>query len=195
MTTNEMLTKVFNEHHEEIYNQALRVVKNVHDAEDIRSDVYKKIGNLKCTLYNKDNEKNAQFSSWIYRITNHVILDFLRTNHKDRYKAVSDFFDREDDAKSYFAFHAPKNSEADRKIIDAELHSRVAKAFRTLKPKYRKIAILFFLRGYEYTEIADMLNVPMGTVKGMLSRARAKLQTELDGVMSFCSVNVQSVEA
>ena len=188
MTTME---RAYNKCHDQIYNQALRAVKNIHDAEDIRGDVYKKIGSLKCAEYDEHHEKKASIETWVHRITNHVILDFFRTNHQEYYTAVSDFADGDDENKSYFNFVAPENSRADNDILTAEFHSRIAKAFRTLKPKYRKIAILFFLRDLPYVEIAEIVNVPMGTVKGMLSRARQKLQTELDGVYNFHSGNVQ----
>ena len=190
MTT---LEKVYNECHDQIYNHALRVVKNIHDAEDIRSDVYLKIQRLECAQF--DENKKASLSSWAHTITNSVILDFFRTNHQEHYKAVSDFADGNDEEKTYFNFVAPEQSKADNEVLTKELHSKIAKAFRTLKPKYRKIAILYFLRDLPYVEIAEIVNVPMGTVKGMISRARQKLQAELGNVYNMKAVNVQMSEA
>ena len=189
MTT---LEQVYNECHSQIYSHALRVVKNVHDAEDIRSNVYLKIQRLESTKY--DESKGTALSSWVHTVTNSVILDFFRTNHQDRYKAVSDFIQGDSLYNdSPFQFIAPAKADSD--ILNKELQSKIAKAFRTLKPKYRKIAILFFLRDLPYVEIAEIVDVPMGTVKGMLSRARQKLQAELDGLYNFKAVNVQNVEA
>jgi len=189
------LDRIYREFHAQVYNHVRRVVKNTEDTEDVLIDVFDKISKLNAKPDTRFDETKASESTWIHTVTNSVILDFFRTNHQDRYTAVSDFLDRDDEAKSYFSFNAPHNTEADRKIMDAELQSQIAKAFRTLKPKYRKVAIMFFLRELKYEEIAEILNAPMGTVKGMLSRARTILQTELQGVMSFCSVNVQNVEA
>ena len=77
------LEKVYNECHEQIYQHALRVVKNIHDAEDVRSDVYLKIQRLECAQF--DESKKASLSSWVHTITNSVILDFFRTNHQEHY--------------------------------------------------------------------------------------------------------------
>ena len=197
METKEISTieRAYNECHEQIYNHALRVVKNVHDAEDVRGNVYLKIQRLECTNYDKNHIKKAQFSSWINTITNSVLLDFFRTNHQEHYQAIADFADNNDESKTYFNFVAPDNYKADAEVLTSELHSRIAKAFRTLKPKYRKIAVLYFLRDLPYVEIAEIVNVPMGTVKGMISRARVKLQAELRNVYNMKAVNVQSVEA
>ena len=103
--------------------------------------------------------------------------------------------DGNDEEKSYFNFVAPEQSKADNEVLTKELHGKIAKAFRTLKPKYRKIAILYFLRDLPYVEIAEIVNVPMGTVKGMISRARQKLQAELGNVYNMKAVNVQMSEA
>lgn len=189
MEKNEMMIKIFNECHNQIYQQALRVVKNIHDAEDIRSNVYIKIQWLECANFNKN--KKTSLSSWVYTITNHVILDFFRTNHQNRYKAVSDFADGDDEQKSYFTFVAPNRYNTDTKVLKTETRNQIAKAFRTLKPKYRKIAGLYFLKDLPYVEIADIVNVPMGTVKGMLSRSRVKLQKELKGIYVFKNVKTE----
>lgn len=179
----------FNQCHEQIFNHALRVVKNFHDAEEIRSNVYLKIHKLKCAEYNKS--KGTELSSWVHTVTNSVILDFFRTNHQDRYKAISDFIDNE--GNDLFEFVAPKNASADDKVLTAEVQERIVSAFRGLKSDYRRIATLYFIREYDYNEIADMLNVPLGTVKGMINRSRTKLQEALKGMYSLKAVKAETV--
>ena len=192
MTTVE---RAYRECHEGIYYQALNAIKCPENAEDIRSNVYLKLQRLDSTEY-KDS-KNAEFVSWIHTVTNSVIIDFFRTEAKKqgRVAVVSDYSDQDDENKSYFFFDAHRSQGADQKVLNAELNACIHNAIDSLKPKYKRIATMFFLREMEYTEIANVLDIPMGSVKGMLSRARAKLQTELDGVYRFKAVNVQSVEA
>ncbi len=60
-----------------------------------------------------------------------------------------------------------------------ELKKRINRAFNTLKPNYKRIAELFFLDGKKYHEIAEICQIPMGSVKGMINRARTLLQMEL----------------
>jgi len=189
------LAHIYNETHSEVLNHVRRtLLNNKDDVENVTMDVYIKIQKLIRKPETRFDENKSSLNTWVHTVTNSVILDFFRTNHQDRYTAVSDFADGEDEEKSYFVFEPPQNSNADQKVLDAELHSRVAKAFRSLKPKYRRVAIMFFLRELRYEEIAENLNVPMGSVKGMLSRARQVLQEELEGVYRLKSVNVQSAE-
>lgn len=175
------IARLYNEYYEVVSNHVRRVVKNLHDSEDVTNDVFDKIMRLELVF---NPNRGANESTWIFTITNSVILDFFRTNHQEHYTAVSNFVNdgEKEENKVYFQFVAPEQSRADKKILNSELHGRVAKAFRTLKPKYRKIAILYFLRDLPYSEIAKIVNVPMGTVKGMINRSRAKLQNELKGV-------------
>jgi len=49
----------------------------------------------------------------------------------------------------------------------------------TLKPKYQRIAELYFLQDKPYNEVAELLEIPLGTVKGMINRVRTMLQAEL----------------
>ena len=129
----------------------------------------------------------------MHTVTNSVILDFFRTNHQDRYKAVGDYTD--DEGNETFNFIAPDQSRADAEILKTELEQKLDKVFYELKPEYRRVASMFFIQELSYIEIADILDIPMGSVKGMLSRARAKLQEGLDGVYTSKSVNVQKAEA
>lgn len=173
MTT---IEKVFNNCHDQIFNHAIGVVKNYHDAEDIRNDVYLKIQKLDSTNY--DESKGTELASWVHTITNSVILDFFRKNkYSDKYKAVSDIVDKEE--KEFFDFVAPERSRADKLTLENELHNSIRKAFSSMKPKYRAIAKLYFLNDLPYNEIAELVDVPMGTIKGMLNRARTKLQEHL----------------
>ena len=187
------LEQIFRDYQTQVFNHALRVVKNHHDAEDVAMNVFIKIQKLNDKDSTRFDENKSSLSTWVHTVTNSVILDFFRTNHQDKYKAVSEFVDSE--GKEIFTFVAPESTRADSEVLTSELHSKIADAFRTLKPKYRKIAILYFLRGREYSEIADIMNVPMGTVKGMLSRSRAKLQESLQGVYKLNPVKTEMSEA
>jgi RNA polymerase sigma-70 factor (ECF subfamily) len=186
---------IYAETHSQVQNHVRRVVRHEHDSEDVAMDVFIKIQKLIKNPVTTFDENKSSLSTWVHTVTNSVILDFFRTNHQDHYKAVSDFIQNDATVPDSSPFQFVSPAKADSEILNAELHSRIAKAFRTLKPKYRKIAILFFLRDLPYVEIAEIVDVPMGTVKGMLSRARQKLQTELDGLYNFKAVNVQNVEA
>ena len=187
------LERVYYECHDQIYQHALSVVKNIHDAEDIRSDVYLKIQRLECAQF--DESKKASLNTWAHTITNSVILDFFRTNHQEHYKAVSDFADGNDEEKTYFSFVAPESTRADSVVLASEIKNSVNNAIDELKVNYRRVAILYFLWDLPYTEISDIVNVPMGSVKGMLNRSRTRLQEALKGVYDLKPVKAEMSEA
>jgi RNA polymerase sigma-70 factor (ECF subfamily) len=165
------------------YTDTLNYVKfkvngNVELAEDITSDVFEKA----LTSLHTFNADKSSIKTWLRRITNTCISDNFRGlsgNHANKMVTVSDFMN--DEGKEVFQFLAPE--ESDQLAEKNETNGRIANAFRQLKPKYRKVAILFFLREKEYSEIAEICEIPMGTVKGMISRVRATLQSELKGEM------------
>lgn len=192
------LSDIFNKTQTQVFNQVRRTVKNLADVEDICSDVFIKIKKLNEKDSTRFDESRSNLNTWVHTVTNSVILDFFRTNHQDRYKAVSNFVDMNgsnngDENKVYYNFVAPKSSSADSQILTAEKQERITNAFQSLKPDYRKIATLYFIKEYDYNEIADMLNVPMGTVKGMINRSRTKLQEALKGMYHLRAVKAETV--
>lgn len=177
------IEQIYREHKTNVFNQVLRLIKNYHDAEEITEDVFLKVMRLDAKESTQFNSELSALTTWLRTITVSVVLDYFKTNHQDKYKNVSDFVDGE--GNEVFQFDAPKSTFADTPIMTAELREKVLKAFRGLKPKYRKIAVMFFMKEQSYEEIAEMLNISMGTVKGTLSRARTQLQKELNGAYNF----------
>jgi len=168
--------QIYAENYTTILNYVNFKVRNLHDAEDITSIAFVKVSQ---NLHTFDSTK-ANLNTWLHTIANNCIIDFIRmeTNRKTNTLHVSNFVDAET-GKEFIELpdNSVKNSRND--MESNELHRKLAKAFRSLKPKYKTIAYLYFLKEREYNEIATMCNVPMGTVKGMISRCREMLQTEL----------------
>jgi len=177
------IQKVYIDNRQMVFNHVMSIVKDYHDSEEVCNDVFLKMIRLNKNPLTAFDESKSALRTWIRTITNSVILDYFRTNHQDHYKAVSNFVadDSKEENKVYFQFVAPKSTNADKMVLTEELQDKIVKAFHDLKPKYRRVAVLYFIHGHEYGEIAEMLNVPMGTVKGMLFRSRAMLQGSLKG--------------
>ena len=172
---NPIISILYRDYYKSTYYYVLRIVKYVHDAEQVTNDVFDKIRRF----YDTFDETKSGIGTWIRTVTNSVILDFFRTNHQDYYQAVSDFANDENDVKNFFQFVAPKQDNADQKILTAEKQEHIDKAFYELKPEYRRVASMYFIQELSYVEIADMLDVPMGTIKGMVNRSRTMLQQAL----------------
>ena len=177
------MQKVYIENRQSVFHHVLSIVKNFHDSEEVCNDVFLKMIRLNAKPQTAFNPDLSALSTWIRTITHSVVLDYFRTNHQEHYvpvsNLVSDGQKENEESKVYYQFVAPKTDKADEVVLTAEIRSKINNAIDKLDVKYRRVAILYFLWEYEYNEIADILSVPMGTVKGMLYRSRAKLQDSL----------------
>ena len=169
--------KIYSEY-KPIVEQYMRTkIRNSEDREEMINDVFVKVAEF-LEVYNCER---AKMNTWIFTMVRNRLIDHYRKNALGMSEegaivtATADFVDS--NGEEFFQFVG--SGTASDAIENAELQKKIACAFRTLKPKYRKVAILFFLREKKYEEIAELCNVPMGTVKGMLSRAKEMLQMEL----------------
>jgi RNA polymerase sigma-70 factor, ECF subfamily len=136
-----------------LFNVALRMLDNVQDAEDVTQTAFLNAF-LKLRTYNP----RYRFFSWIYRITVNESLNTL----KRRKPAVT----LADDIREPRA--AP-----DRAAEDADL---VGRALMGLKPDDRAVVVLRHFVSFSYQEIADVLEIPVRTVKSRLFTARERLR-------------------
>jgi RNA polymerase sigma-70 factor (ECF subfamily) len=142
-----------------LFNVALRMLGNVQDAEDVTQTVFLNAF-LKLRTYNP----RYRFYSWIYRITVNESLNML-----ERRKPTVTLQDE-------FDIRAP-GAAPDRA---AEVQDRVGRALMSLKPDDRAVVVLRHFVSFSYQEIADVLEVPVRTVKSRLFTARDRLRLALD---------------
>jgi RNA polymerase sigma-70 factor (ECF subfamily) len=141
-----------------LYNLALRLLANVQDAEDVIQTVF-----LNAFMKLDTFDPRYRFFSWIYRMTVNESLNMLK-----RRKGTVALEDVPDIA-------AP----ATRSSGVSEARDRVGKALQRLKPDDRAVVVLKHLESFSYEEIADMLDIPVKTVKSRLFTARERLRLTL----------------
>jgi len=157
-----------------VYNLALRLVGNATDAEDLAQDAL--IRALKA-LPNFRGE--SSLSTWVYRITVNTWKNRVRSEkRRGLWKMVSLNLFRGEDEDEEPAF------KSDDKALDAGLQtseagSVVQKALMELDAESRAVIVLREIQGQSYQEIAAALDLPEGTVKSRLSRAREALKERL----------------
>lgn len=149
---------------------------DVATAQDIAQEVFIKV----FRYLNTFDEKKSKFPTWLRNITNHCIVDWVRLNQYDKYTTPLTEFD--DEETGAFFQIKDNSAKADSLILNKELRAKINKAFSTLNEKEMIVADLYFEKEYEYAEIEEKTGFPMGTIKGMINRVRAKLQTELGNV-------------
>ena len=148
-----------------------RMVHNREDAEDIVQESFVKAFNALESF-----NKKFSFSTWLYKIATNHSIDYLR---KKRLKL-----------SSIDARIQTKDGEVRRQIPDSthnpedhllahEVRTSVEKAIKALPEKYRAVIILRHTQEKSYEEIADILSLPMGTIKARIFRAREMLKITL----------------
>jgi len=162
---------IYRDNYKQIYNLIYnKVGRNSDAAQELTNDVFIKfMERIQYDVY------RAKITTLLYVIAKNAVIDYYRTNHQDRYTNVSNYTDSE--GNELFQFNA--NTNTNDRVENREAQTEIAKAFRSLKPSYRKVATLFFLRERSYEEIAEMLDMPLGSVKGMINRVRTMLKKQL----------------
>jgi RNA polymerase sigma-70 factor, ECF subfamily len=134
------------------------------DVEDVLQSVFiKTYENL------RDFDPTLKFSSWIYRITHNETVSHLRKLSARPQTTLAT--DDEDDT-NVFVSALNLEHELDRTLVADD----VRKVLATMDPKYREVLVLRYLEGKEYSEIADILKRPVGTVGTLILRAKAQFK-------------------
>lgn len=165
--------KVYNTHYAQILNYiSFRINNKTADAEEITQDVFIQVHKHLATY---DANKSA-IVTWVYNIAKNRIIDYFRANKNAHNISHVDGFTNSE-GKSTFDFVGSDYNSNDIEV--KETQSAINKAIDSLKDKERQIAMFYFLEEKQYSEIAELMVIPLGSVKGTLSRIRAKLQDKL----------------
>jgi RNA polymerase sigma-70 factor (ECF subfamily) len=155
-----------------VYYMLLKMVKNKSDAEDLTLEAFgKAFANLE--YFSPD----YAFSTWIFKIAINNCIDFLRKQKGIHFSfdSLPDFEFEINGTKLKSPMPTPEEGMILQQRFDM-LHSYVEK----LKPNYRELIHLRYFKEYSYEEIAKALNLPLGTVKVQLFRARNMLYKLLE---------------
>jgi RNA polymerase sigma factor (sigma-70 family) len=151
-----------------IYFMLLKMVNNPVDAEDLTIEAFGK------AFKNIDQyTPNFAFSTWLFKIATNNCIDFIR---KKRASHVS--IDQTMDGDDSFAPSSLIQSDdpdPETYMINQQKIKHMRKIVSRLKPRYRQLVELRYFKEYSYDEIAEELDIPIGTVKAQLFRARELL--------------------
>lgn len=150
---------------DKIYNLCRHMLGNADDAEDAAQDVF-----LKAYLALPKFRPEASLYTWLYRIATNTCIDYKK---RPVFEALFGGSEEGERLVHDLATDAPSPEKLyQSKQIDQALQEGLAK----LSPKLRAIIILKEIEGLSYEEIADTLEISMGTVKSRIARAREELQ-------------------
>jgi len=156
-------------HQDRLYNTVYRLLDNAEDAQDVVQEAF-----LNAYQSLRLFKGDAQFFTWLYRIAVNSAISLRRKRRvvltTDTPPAGRVILEPMDDSEFTNPSHALERAEDER---------RLQNALNRLTPEYRTVLVLKEIEGLKYEEIAAALQVPIGTVRSRLHRARLELRQQL----------------
>jgi RNA polymerase sigma-70 factor (ECF subfamily) len=144
-------------HEDRVFAIAMRMMRDRDQALDVTQDTF-------LTVFRKADRYKAEaaFSTWIYRVTVNTCYDHLRRRQRKRTEVLPEN-------------HDPRDESAASALSAVELRPDLEKALMGISPEFRAAVVLVDMQGLSLDQAADTLEVPTGTVKSRLFRARRQL--------------------
>lgn len=154
-----------------IYFMLLKMVNNKWDAEDLTLEAFGKA--FKSI---KQYTPNYAFSTWLFKIATNNCIDFIRKRKANTISIDGSAYDDTEDNYSTLTSALPASTlDPEESLIKSQNITLVQDVVAKLKPRYRKLVELRYFKEYSYEEVAQELDLPLGTVKAQLFRARELL--------------------
>jgi RNA polymerase sigma-70 factor (ECF subfamily) len=148
-------------HEDRVFAICLRMLRNREAALDATQDTF-------LTVFRKADRYKAQaaFSTWLYRVTVNTCYDHLRREKRKKADRLPETYD-------------PPDPQATDAFDSVEVRPDIESALAQLSPEFRSAVVLVDLQGMSLEQASDTLEVPTGTIKSRLFRARKQLAQSL----------------
>jgi RNA polymerase sigma-70 factor (ECF subfamily) len=158
-----------------LFSLLYRMVRDRELAEDLAQETF-----IKALNAIESYRPEFKFSSWIFKIANNAAIDHLRRRELDTLSLEGSPHAETPEAMEATALQIGDRQESPLDTVEAkELGGQIEAAIATLRPEYRSCILLRHVEGRAYEEIAQILNLPLGTVKTYIHRARNELRQAL----------------
>jgi RNA polymerase sigma-70 factor (ECF subfamily) len=158
-----------------LYTAALRMTRNAADAEDLVQETY-----LKAYRAFGSFQEGTNLKAWLYKILTNTFINAYRARKR---RPEQSELDEVEDLYLYRRLGgleaAAAGRSAEEEVMDLFADEDVKKALESLPEQFRIAVLLADVEGFSYKEIADILDVPIGTVMSRLHRGRKALQKAL----------------
>jgi RNA polymerase sigma-70 factor (ECF subfamily) len=161
-----------------IFNLAVRILRNEDAAEEITQDTFVH------AFLNLSSFRNGSFYGWLYRIATNACYDEFRRYKRHPLVSIENEF-LPDERLSHLNDDPLNQNQPEMVAERHELELTIESALDQLDPDQRRMIELIDRQEFEYHQAAQMLQIPIGTVKSRLSRARSHLQK----ILSASNIN------
>ena len=151
------------QYRDNVYRLAYRMCGNAYDADEAAQEAF-----VAAWRALPNFRGDAKFSTWLYRLTTNAAIDVMRREKRHQTVGDGEMMELADDADS------PQET-----VERTEQQEAVQNALATLSEEYREVLLLRYMEELDYAEIAEVLQLPSGTVKSRINRAKAALKTAL----------------
>ncbi len=160
---------------DQLYSHALRMTRNAADAEDLVQETY-----LKGYRGFGGFTEGTNLRAWLFRI---LTNSYINSYRKKQRRPTESNLDNVEDLYLYRGLGGAESAvlarSAEDELLDHLTESEVKTAIEDLPEQYRHAVLLADVEGFAYKEIAEILDVPIGTVMSRLHRGRKRLQDQL----------------
>ena len=176
-----IINSEFMPHIDSMYNFAFRLTFDEDDSKDLVQDTY-----LKAYRFIRSFQQGTNAKAWLYRILKNSFINDFRKKSKEPskvdYQEVENFYNSED---------VDSNETVDLRIdaVKDMIGDEVSNALNSLAVDFRTVIILCDLEGFTYEEMAKILDIPIGTVRSRLHRARNLLKEKLNAYAKSMGYN------
>lgn len=171
-----LFEKIQKKYHRQLFSLALRMVRTHEDAEDIVLETFLRVFN-NLAKYRKE----FQFRSWLFKIASNLCIDYL-LSRRFQHISIDTPTTSDEEISSMELTDADASAEAE--ILSIERTKLLNAAIEKPPELYRRVIILRHFDELDYQEIANQIEIPIGTVKAYLFRAR-RSQLQILKQMNF----------
>jgi RNA polymerase sigma-70 factor (ECF subfamily) len=165
--SNAAYSDLLNAYWSAVFGHLLQKTKNTEDVQDLCMVTFTKAFRRMETF-----DGNHAFVTWLYSIADNTFIDFVRKKELDTTRLDSFFGDEEDEGLDV----ADEHPDPESALIGEQKEQQIRKLIKGLPTDYQRIVELRYIHERAYEEISDELEIPMGTVKTKLFRARNLLK-------------------
>jgi RNA polymerase sigma-70 factor (ECF subfamily) len=174
-------------HQDTLYNHVLRMINEPEAAEDTTQDAFI-IAFRKLHTY-----RGGSFRAWLLRIVTNLCYDELRRRKRRPTTPLEPISQDDEEIESPYWLSDPSES-PEEAAERADLSRALQNCLNGLPDDFRSIVILVDIQGFDYSEAAESIDSPLGTVKSRLARARTRLRECLQGYRELLPPSFRLVE-